>query len=62
MVKRGLEAGAVFTDGNRTYMVDKVLPNGSYISHSVPKGTKAQKKKEEPDPGNEKKAGDGNEE
>lgn len=43
MVKRGLEVGSVFTDGNRTYMVDKVLPNGSYISHSVPKVTKPKK-------------------
>lgn len=58
MVKRGLKAGAVFTDGNLTYMVDEVLPNGNYISHVVPRGTKSVKAKEESGANNEKKEPD----
>lgn len=46
MVAKGLKVGDTFTDG-RTFVIDKVNEDGSYISHVVPASsiTKAPPKK-----------------
>lgn len=35
MAPRGLKVGETFVDGGRSFVVDKVLPDGNYISHQV---------------------------
>lgn len=34
MVNKGMKDGDIFEDGG-TYVVDKVLPDGNYLSHRV---------------------------
>lgn len=35
MIKRGLSVGDTFSDGGRTYKVERVLENGCYVSKAV---------------------------
>lgn len=35
MVKRGLSVGDIFSDGGRTYKVERVLESGCYVSKAV---------------------------
>ena len=51
MVKKGLKVGDSFTDGNQTYRVKAILPDGNYISKRVAIGaeTPSEKAVEEPE-------------
>ena len=44
MVSKGLKAGDTFIEGVSAYIVEKVLPNGDYVSRRI---GKADAKKEE---------------
>lgn len=35
MVEKGLKVGAIFEDGEQTYKVLEVLPDGNYISKAL---------------------------
>lgn len=35
MVEKGLQKGAVFTEGSSFYKVEEVLPDGNYISRRI---------------------------
>lgn len=37
MIKKGMEKGAVFTEGSSFYRVEEVLPDGNYISRRISK-------------------------
>lgn len=37
MVEKGLQKGAVFTEGSSFYKVEEVLPDGNYISRRISK-------------------------